>query len=113
MNVTPESILQALQALPGGATIPELMSRMSVPSTQKGTMRRVVKQMISEGRLRRGPHGTVRACGERMDRSKQGERVRREDDQALISGTLSRHPDGYGFVAPLKGGGPDLFIPPD
>src|SRR5206468_3401427 len=39
-------------------------------------------------------------------------RSEKKEEAALISGRLSTHRDGYGFVVPESGGVPDVFVPP-
>jgi ribonuclease R len=72
----------------------QLIHRMHVPPERRGTVRRLIRELLSEGRVTRVSGGrlAVRAA----------ERVQ---------GLLHRHRDGYGFVV-TEEEGPDVFIPP-
>ncbi|UKL13676.1 ribonuclease R [Dissulfurimicrobium hydrothermale] len=42
----------------------------------------------------------------------KGKRYGLSDLMHLVTGNISVHPDGFGFVTPEQTGGPDIFIPP-
>jgi ribonuclease R len=72
----------------------QLLHQMQVPPEQRRTVRRLLRELLSEGRIGRLPGGRLAA--------RTPERVQ---------GLLHRHRDGYGFVV-TEEEGPDVFIAP-
>ena len=83
MDLSETNILKLLRAKTNRPVkFSELMSLLSVPENQRREFRAQLKEMASEGsvvKLRGGRYGLP-------------------DEMNLIPGTLSGHPDGYGFV---------------
>lgn len=72
----------------------QLLHRMHVPPERRGTVRRLVRELLREGRIARVSGGRLAA---------------RAPDK--VQGLLHRHRDGYGFVV-TEEEGPDVFIAP-
>jgi len=73
----------------------QLIHRMNIPPAQRPALRRLIKRGVAQERFVSLSGGRLAAAIERK----------------AATGTLQRHPDGYGFVV-LDGGGEDVFIPP-
>ncbi len=76
-------------------SVKELLRALGIPQEEKRTLRRLLKEMVLRGelvRIRGGRYGLP----SRMN---------------LVTGELTCHPDGFGFVTPDEGGD-DIFIPP-
>ncbi len=76
-------------------SLKELMKALGIPQEQKRTFRKLLKEMVSSGEL-------VRIRGGRYGLPSK---------MNLVTGELTCHPDGFGFVTPDEGG-EDIFIPP-
>ncbi|GLI36624.1 ribonuclease R [Geobacter hydrogenophilus] len=79
-----------------GGSIPfrDLMQAFGVTKGERKGFKDFVDRLVSEGHLVRF----------------KGNRYALADGENLVTGRLSCHPDGYGFVIP-EGGGDDVYIP--
>jgi ribonuclease R len=72
----------------------ELMRQLRVGSSQRESFRRLLRELVDEGALRR----------------LKGNRYRLAQEKRLATGRLSTHRDGYGFVETEGVEGPDIFV---
>jgi ribonuclease R len=72
----------------------QLLHQMQVTQDQRPAMRRLIRELLEEGRIVKGRAGRIVAAS-----------------AGVATGILHRHRDGFGFVVP-DGGGDDVFIPP-
>ena len=90
---------EILKFMSSGAERPlslrELMGELKIPKYERNTLMRLLRKLSDEGliiRTRDGRFGLTKKMN-------------------LMAGTLSCHPDGFGFVVPEEGG-EDIFINP-
>lgn len=104
MIPSPEDIRAYLSSHAGRtAAIREIIRHFGVPASDRPAFRRMVKDLAREGFLVRG----------------RGGRYASPESMNLVEGTLQAHPDGYGFVSPVKREKPpegdrileDIFVP--
>jgi len=93
--VTPENILALMNAAGRPLYLREMFHLAGVSAGEKGTARAAVADLVRRGKL-------VLLKGDRYGVS---------DLMHLVTGRLSVHPDGFGFVQLETGKGPDIFIP--
>jgi ribonuclease R len=72
----------------------ELMRRLQVGKSERQGFRRLLRELVDDGALRR----------------LKGNRYRLPRIKRLVSGRLSTHRDGYGFVEPEGEERPDIFV---
>lgn len=89
-----ETIQAAIREHGGSALFRELMQVFGVTKGERKSFKAFVDKLVSEGHLVRF----------------KGNRYALTDGENLVTGRLSCHPDGYGFVIP-EGGGDDVYIP--
>jgi ribonuclease R len=110
----------------------ELMQRAKLHPGERTEVKRTLRDLAREGTLRRdgkrfsipppaggggaGSSADVARHGRGARQARQGGEVgpsaRRGHARRGILGTLTRHRDGYGFVARLDRKGDDVFVPP-
>ncbi|WP_291510658.1 ribonuclease R [Acidithiobacillus sp.] len=93
--VSREFILSYLEQLGQPARLEDLMDELEISEEDQEAFRRRLRAMERDGQLvrnRRGAYGIV-------------------ESMELIRGTVSAHPDGFGFLVP-DNGGKDLFLSP-
>ncbi|PIQ96610.1 MAG: ribonuclease R [Nitrospinae bacterium CG11_big_fil_rev_8_21_14_0_20_56_8] len=97
MELTEEAILEALHERANRPMkISELVRCLNIPDAKRGEFRNCIKRMTTQGNL-------VRI---------RGGRYGLPDQMSLVSGTLTGHPNGYGFLVPDldTGDGQDIYI---
>lgn len=95
MKIKKEAIARFFQESPEGVyEFRELMRLFGVGKAGRLQLKTLVDELVDEGKL-------VKL---------KGNRYGKVADAAVITGKLSSHRDGYGFVTP-EGGGEDIFIP--
>ncbi|MBI5970675.1 MAG: ribonuclease R [Deltaproteobacteria bacterium] len=77
-------------------TLKGLIQSLGVETAERNVFKKSLKGLVREG-------AAVKIRGERYGLPSK---------MNLVTGELSRHPDGYGFVAPETGEGEDVFINP-
>jgi len=82
------------QGDPAGMSLREIVREAGVPPVDESRIRRLLRELVRDGQLASLPRGLY-APAQRTD----------------VTGRLTLHPDGYGFVRSDEGG-PDVFIPP-
>ncbi len=96
MRLSDKKLLKLLRDhAPDAVPFRDIMSHFGIPKGERKTLLSFVQQQVEAGRVI----------------ALSGNRFQLAAEEGLITGTLSRHRDGYGFVTP-DGGGDDLFIPP-
>jgi ribonuclease R len=95
-DITPADILEFLQRQARHPlTAQEILEPFSLSRPQRQAAMRLLKSLVEEGTL-------VHIKGDRYSLPQQIN---------LVTGTVSAHRDGYGFVSPASGEGADVFIP--
>ncbi|WP_306535423.1 ribonuclease R [Geobacter sp.] len=89
-----ETVLAAIRERGGSAPFRDLMQAFGVTKGERKSFKDFVDKLVSEGHL-------VRL---------KGNSYALAEGENLVTGRLSCHPDGYGFVIP-EGGGDDVYIP--
>lgn len=74
----------------------EILRRLSITTKKRSKAREVLDDLVQKGTLIH-LKGNRYGLPHKMD---------------LVTGTISVHPDGFGFVKPEEGDGKDVFIPP-
>lgn len=72
----------------------ELMRQIGVEKSQQEAFRSLLRTMVEEGEIRR----------------LKGNRYRLAARTRMVLGRLQTHRDGYGFVVPDEGDGPDIYV---
>jgi ribonuclease R len=112
-DVRPEALIAELRRSGGKVvSLPELLQRMRLHPRSRRAAGKVMKTLVRQGLVQEvGGRFSVpdprRARGARPGR----EPARGEGDRGLL-GFLTRHRDGFGFLARLDRKGPDLFVAP-
>jgi ribonuclease R len=128
MQVDVHRVSRALRDARGrGLTLKQLQSQLHLGRDERQPLRTALSTLVSQGEATfDGERYRVRTGGAPAQRNGRGEdRTHRQaprrdgrGPQRLRShelvGTLTLKPEGYGFVAPLAGGGrdADVFVPP-
>ena len=95
-DVTPADILEFLQKQARHPlTAREILEQFSLSRPQRQAAMRLLESLVEEGVL-------VHIKGDRYSLPRQIN---------LVTGTVSAHRDGYGFLSPAGGEGGDVFIP--
>jgi ribonuclease R len=126
MAIDRNRILGTLTAMQGGlASVREILSRAGLNPGLQTPLKRLLRDLTREGLVVRqgkrfastssegkgskrnhgGPSGSSRRTPPTVRAEERGHR-------RTVIGSLRRHRDGYGFVAPLDGEGEDVFLPP-
>lgn len=96
MPLSPQDILQFLdQNARHPLTLEEILHDVSPTRAERKGVERLLGELVAQGAL-------VQLKGERYSLPRQ---------VSLVVGTVSRHREGYGFVAPANRSGPDVFVP--
>lgn len=96
MPLSPQDILQFLdQNARHPLTLEEILHDVSPTRAERKGVERLLAELVAQGAL-------VQLKGDRFSLPKQ---------VSLVVGTVSRHREGYGFVAPANRTGPDVFVP--
>lgn len=95
-ELSPIDILEFLQQQARHPlTAQEILEQFSLSRPQRQAAMRLLRSLVDEGVL-------VHIKGDRYSLPRQIN---------LVTGTVSAHRDGYGFVSPARGEGADVFIP--
>jgi ribonuclease R len=96
MPLSPQDILQFLDRnARHPLTLDEILHDVSPTRAERKGVERLLGELVAQGAL-------VQLKGERYSLPRQVN---------LVVGTVSRHREGYGFVAPASQSGPDVFVP--
>jgi len=110
-----ECLLEQLRAAAGKpVSVKDLMQRSKLHAGLRTAVKRTLRELVREGTLRRDGKRyalPVAAPSPAPPRLRGGPLPTLSKGRGLV-GTLTRHRDGYGFVAPLGGEGEDVFVPP-
>ncbi len=114
-----DALLSALRTAGRPAGVQELMQRAGLHDGDQTEAKRILRDLVRDGTATRegkrfilageAGGGVVRAPGQ-PGREGKGPRGGGRSDGVL--GTLTRHRDGFGFVARLDRNGEDIFLPP-
>jgi len=114
-----EALLAQLRAVAGKAlSVGDLMQRAKLHPGERTEVKRVLRDLASEGKLLRdGKRFSVPAARNApaaapVAPAPPGGRTPILGRRRGVVGTLTRHRDGYGFVARLDRAGEDVFVPP-
>ena len=98
----------------------DLMQRARVHPGERTEVKRTLRDLIREGVLRRNGKrfALVQAAAESAPQAAERSGPRAGGKRPALRGrgvlgTLTRHRDGFGFVARVDRAGEDLFVPPD
>jgi len=94
-DLSPVEILEFLQQARHPLAAGDILEHFALSRPQRKTAMRLLQSLVEEGVL-------VHIKGDRYSLPRQVN---------LVTGTVSAHRDGYGFVAPASGEGGDVFIP--
>jgi ribonuclease R len=116
-----QALLAALRDAGGKLlSVADLMSRARIHPGERTAVKRLLREMVREGPLLREgkryalPSARAPAEPPRVPAGRaRGERPRAGAGGPGVVGTLTRHRDGFGFVARLDRQGEDVFVPPD
>jgi ribonuclease R len=97
MSITPQEILAKLPADPTASIhLRDLLKTLRLSKNDRKELKKLLRGMIREGRAIRHKDG----------------RYSLPPRTPKVTGKLSAHPDGYGFVVPVTEGEPDIYISP-
>jgi ribonuclease R len=111
------AVLGAVGARP--LSVADLMQRARIHPGERTAVKRLLRDLTREGRLLRDgkrfavPGARPAPAGPRVPTGPAGAERSRAGRKRGVVGTLTRHRDGFGFVAPLDRSGEDVFVPPD
>ncbi len=94
--ISKESILDLLKEAGHPLFMREIVHFLHTPPEQKQIVKRLVKDLLRKGQV-------ILLKGNRYGLTRQ---------MKLVTGILTVHPDGFGFVQPEEPEQPDVFIPP-
>jgi ribonuclease R len=112
---------QLVQAKGGPLSAGDLMQRARIHPGERTGVKRTLRDLTREGVLRRdgkrfalasAPAGGAAEAGAERSGSRAGGKRPALRGRGVL-GTLTRHRDGFGFVARVDRAGEDLFVPPD
>jgi ribonuclease R len=119
-------LLEQLRAAGGKLlSVHDLMQRARIHPGERTAVKRTLRQLAQEGLLLRdgkrfalaGASGekdkAARSGPPRVMGGTSGPRPPAHRGRGGVVGTLTRHRDGYGFVARIDRDGEDIFVPPD
>src|SRR5690242_10690150 len=122
MQVDVDRVSRALRAARGrGLTLKQLQSQLHLGRQERQPLRTALSALVSQGeatfdgeryRVRTGaPSAQRNGRGEHHEHTprRDGRGPQRSRSHDLV-GTLTLKPEGYGFVAPLAGGGRDADV---
>ncbi|MGE4578648.1 MAG: ribonuclease R [Desulfuromonadales bacterium] len=96
MPVTPSDIVKFIESRPGRPlSAREIAEGLRISPSQRKKFYRLLESLATEG----------------LVAHLKGDRYSLPRKQNLVTGTISVHRDGYGFVSPREGQGPDVFVP--
>jgi len=110
-----EQLLAELRAVAGKLlSVRDLMQRAKLGPGQRTLVKRTLRELVRDGTLRRDGrrYALPRAAPTLPPRPTVGSPPLALGRGRGMVGTLTRHRDGYGFVAPLSGKDADVFVPP-
>ncbi|MBI2822512.1 MAG: ribonuclease R [Acidobacteria bacterium] len=93
------SVLTFLRSHQRPVALKALIRHFDLDVDERRQLKRWLEDQVAEGNLQRVRKNLYSAHPPRTD-------------AALVSGRLSTHRDGYGFVIPDERGRPDIFVPP-
>jgi ribonuclease R len=110
------ALLQALSAFAGRpAGVKELLQKAGLHPGEQTEAKRILRELVSEGEARgEGKRWTMAGAAPPPPKAGPGlppGRPGRLGGKGIV-GTLTRHRDGFGFVARLDRDGEDIFLPP-
>ncbi|RME68886.1 MAG: ribonuclease R [Nitrospirae bacterium] len=91
-----EKVLKILTNSKRPLNFGEIAQRLSLTKKEKKVLKKTLRTLVKQGRIirnRKGRYGLV-------------------EEMPLVRGYFDAHKNGYGFVVPETGQGPDIFIPP-
>ncbi len=91
-----EKVLKILKNSKRPLNFGEIAQRLSLTKKEKKALKKTLRTLVKQGRIirnRKGRYGLV-------------------EEMPLVRGYFDAHKNGYGFVVPETGQGPDIFIPP-
>ncbi len=95
-DIDSERVIQLFKERKRPLLIREISSSLNIERQLRGTLRKILRKLIKEGKIVRVPHN----------------RYGLPEDLSLVVGRVKRHPDGYGFVIPEEDGVEDIFLSP-
>ncbi len=106
-----ESVLSALEErAPRAMHLMEVVSALSLPKSRKDDVRDVLEELKGLGMAREMPGNRFRLSKRPPRGGPAPEPASAPKKGEELTGWLSRHPRGFGFVA-AEDGGPDVFVP--
>ncbi len=95
-KISKDSIISVLKSAGHPLYMREIIHNLHLPPERRQTAKKLIKEMVHTGDL-------TLLKGNRYGITRQ---------MRLVTGKVTIHPDGFGFVSPGGGKGPDVFIPP-
>jgi ribonuclease R len=110
---TPDSLASLIGGAPHPLGLKELMRLSGLHPGQQTALKRVLRDMVREGRIQKdGKRFRVaRASEPRHERPTHTHK--RIHTRPRIEGTLKMNPAGFGFVHPVTQDGANVFVPPE
>jgi len=121
MPLTPQDILDRLsKSFSQSITLKDLLKSLKLSKSDCKELKKLLRGMIRDGQIVRHrsgryslPHSYVGARPEKIKAGNPPKAGRRAPyPYPQVTGTLSAHPDGYGFVIPDTEGETDIYISP-
>ena len=112
-----EALLEQLRAAGGKAlSVRDLMQRARLQPGERSEVKRALRDLVKDGELLRDGRrfsllGARPIADPAAPRTVGGKRLPLGRHRGIV-GTLTRHRDGYGFVARIDRQGEDVFVPP-
>ena len=95
-KISKDSIISVLKSAGHPLYMREIIHNLHLPPERRQAAKKLIKEMVHTGDL-------TLLKGNRYGITRQ---------MRLVTGKVTIHPDGFGFVSPGGGKGPDVFIPP-